>query len=220
MGYSQCRLLLAFGITIDSSFSLSVMVAGETCTNGLGADGEVIEVLRILIKLIGGSYASQFSFHFNYSLSYIPERRGGALGAIVSIFLAALTVEARSLAGASSSASASLEILGSVVTRAITTLQRSSALREVTPPSWTPLFHSFAALSKATMFGDAVEACKLVGECTAKLKARLRGAMYVMDAGNLPPDPGAMCLVFFDQGPDGGVGTGDGGCLKLGGVGN
>jgi len=137
---------------------------------GLGADGEVIEVLRILIKLIGGSYASPFSFHFNYSLSYIPERRGGALGAIVSIFLAALTAEARSLAGASTSTSTSLEFWGSVVTHAITTLQRSTALRKVTAPSWAPLFHSFVALSKATTFGDAVGVCKLGGECTAKLK--------------------------------------------------
>jgi len=164
--------------------------------NGLGADGEVIEVLRILIKLIGGSYASPFSFHFNYSLSYIPERRGGTLGAIVFTFLAALTASARSLAGASTSSSASLEFWGSVVTRAITMLQWSTALCKVTAPSWAPLFHSFVALSKATTFGDAVEACKLGGECTAKLKARPRRATYVTDTDNLPPDPGAMSLVF------------------------
>jgi len=30
---------------------------------GLGADGEAIEVLRILTKLMDGSYASQVSFH-------------------------------------------------------------------------------------------------------------------------------------------------------------
>jgi len=139
------------------------------------------------------------SFHFNYSLSYIPERRGGTLGAIISTLLAALTPEARSLAGASISASASLEFWGSVVTRAITMPQRSTALREVTAPSWTPLLYLFVALSKATMFGDAVEA-QAGGECTAKLKARLRRATYVIDAGNLPPDPGAMCLVFLTKG--------------------
>ena len=57
-----------------------------------------------------------------------------------------------------------------------------------------------AALSKATMFGDAVEACKAGGEGTAKLTAKLGRVTYVTDTGNLPPDPGAMSLVFLMKG--------------------
>ena len=48
--------------------------------------------------------------------------------------------------------------------------------------------------SKATTFGDAAEACKVGG---AKLKAKARGTKYVTDTDNLPPDPGAMSLVFL-----------------------
>jgi dihydroxyacetone kinase len=57
-----------------------------------------------------------------------------------------------------------------------------------------------AALSKATTFGDAVEAYKAGGEGTAELMAKLGRATYVTDTGNLPPDPGAMSLVFFTKG--------------------
>ena len=51
-----------------------------------------------------------------------------------------------------------------------------------------------AALFKATTFGDAAEACKVGG---AKLKAKARRTKYVTDKDNLPPDPGAMSLVFL-----------------------
>jgi dihydroxyacetone kinase len=53
-----------------------------------------------------------------------------------------------------------------------------------------------AALSRATTFEDAVEACKAGGEGTPKLER----ATYVTDTGNLPPDPGAMSLVFLTKG--------------------
>ena len=62
-----------------------------------------------------------------------------------------------------------------------------------------------AALSKATTFGDAVEACKVGGEGTAKLTAKLGRATYVTDTGNLPPDPGAMSLVFLTKGMEEGL---------------
>jgi len=57
-----------------------------------------------------------------------------------------------------------------------------------------------AALSKATTFGVAVKACKADGQGTVKLMAKLGRATYVMDTGNLPPDPGAMSLVFLTKG--------------------
>jgi len=60
------------------------------------------------------------------------------------------------------------------------------------------LISFIAALStKATTFGDAVGACKLGG---AKLTAKLGRATYVMDTGDLPPDPDAMSLVFLMKG--------------------
>ena len=155
------------------------------------------------------------STHFTFSLSpfprlinsfiFVTETCGGTLGAIFSIFLAALTTEARSLAGSAPTATASLEFWGSAATRAITTLQRSTAAREGHRTVMDALIPFVAALSKATTFGDAVEACKAGGEGTAKLTAKLGRATYVTDTGNLPPDPGAMSLVFLTKGMEEGL---------------
>jgi hypothetical protein len=73
------------------------------------------------------------------------------------------------------------------------------------------LIPSVAALSKATTFGDAAEACKVGG---TKLKANPRRATFVMDMGNPPPDLGAMTFSVFEQGPDGAVAGGE--ALKFG----
>lgn len=56
-----------------------------------------------------------------------------------------------------------------------------------------------AALSSATTFGDAVEACKVGGEGTAKLTSELGRTTYVTDTVNSLPDPGAMSLVFLTK---------------------
>ena len=61
------------------------------------------------------------------------------------------------------------------------------------------VIRSWDALSKTMPFGDAVEACKVGGEGTAGLTAKLVRATYVTDTGNLPPDPGAMRLVFLTK---------------------
>jgi dihydroxyacetone kinase len=131
--------------------------------------------------------------HHSHSISithhYIPETCSGA---IYSIFLATLTTEARFLASASTCASASLEFWGSAATRAIIMLQWSTVINAPIP--------LVAAVSKATMFGDAVEAWKLGGEGTAQLMAKLGRATYVTDTRNLLPDPGVMSLVFLTKG--------------------
>ena len=44
--------------------ALSPIAVLDALENGFSADGEVIEVLRILTELIDGSYASPLSFHF------------------------------------------------------------------------------------------------------------------------------------------------------------
>jgi dihydroxyacetone kinase len=146
------------------------------------------------------THSHSHSISITHFLISLPETCGGTLGAIFSIFLAALTTEARSLAGASSSASASLQFWGSAATRAIITLQRSTAAREGHRTVMDALIPFVGALSSATNFGDAVEACKVGGEGTAKLTAKLGRATYVTDTGNLPPDPGAMSLVFLTKG--------------------
>jgi len=135
---------------------------------------------------ISHSHSPQFT---NFT-SFILETCGGTFSGTFSIIFAALITEARYLAGAPS-ASASPEFWGSANPGA-PPRTRATAL------SWCPPF--VGTLSSATTFGDAVEACKVSGEGTAKLTAKLGRATYVTDTGILPPDPGAMSLVFLIQG--------------------
>ena len=125
--------------------------------------------------------------HISHSISIthfhtLPETCG-TFGAIFSIFLGALTTEARSLAGASASTSPSLEFWGSA-TCAMVALQRSATARQGHRTVMDALIQLITALSTATMFGDAAEACKAGGEGTAGLTARLGTATYVTDTGN------------------------------------
>ena len=106
--------------------------------------------------------------HHFHPVSFIhfrtpPETSGGTLGTIFSSFLAALTTEARLLAGASPPASASLEFWGSAGTRAITALQRRTAAREGHRTVMDAFIPFVAALSRATTFGNVVEVYKVGG---------------------------------------------------------
>ncbi|KDR72886.1 hypothetical protein GALMADRAFT_252217 [Galerina marginata CBS 339.88] len=163
---------------------------GETCANGakavlnavdhgLGADGEIVEVLRQLTKLI-------------------DETCGGTLGAVFSIFLAALTAEVRQRASGTSIPD--LKFWGKAAAAAIETLKRSTAARIGHRTVMDALIPFVDALSTATTFEDAVRTCREGGEGTARLVAKLGRATYVTDTGNLPPDPGAMSLVFLTAG--------------------
>ena len=76
-------------------------------------------------------------------------------------------------------------------------LYRSTATREGYRNIMGALIPFVAALSEATTFGDAAEACKVGG---VKLKAKPRKATYVTDTGNLPLDPGMISLVFLTKG--------------------
>ncbi|KAJ7471889.1 Dak1 domain-containing protein [Mycena latifolia] len=163
---------------------------GETCAqgaqavltaldNGLGSDGEVVNVLRLLTELI-------------------DDTCGGTLGAIFSIFLAALTTEVR--ARAAGVQTADLAFWGAAGAAAIETLKLSTAARVGHRTVMDALIPFVEALSKGPAFDDAVAACKAGGEGTAKLVAKLGRATYVGDNGNLPPDPGAMSLVFLTAG--------------------
>ncbi|KAJ7641469.1 Dak1 domain-containing protein [Roridomyces roridus] len=163
---------------------------GETCAagaqavlsaldNGLGSDGEVVNLLRLLTELI-------------------DDTCGGTLGAIFSIFLASLTTEVRTLAATTSTAD--LAFWGKAGNRAIGTLKLSTAARVGHRTVMDALIPFVEALETASDFEAAVEACRAGGEGTAKLVAKLGRATYVGDNGNLPPDPGAMCLVFLTKG--------------------
>ncbi|KAF8151786.1 Dak1 domain-containing protein [Crassisporium funariophilum] len=163
---------------------------GETCArgaqaildavaSGLGSDGEVVEVLRLLTTLI-------------------DDTCGGTLGAIFSIFLAALTTEVRQRA--SDVKTPDLKFWGSAATAAIETLKRSTAARVGHRTVMDSLIPFVEALSNVSKFSEAVEACKEGGEGTAKLVAKLGRAAYVGDNGDLPPDPGAMSLVALTKG--------------------
>ncbi|KAJ6590569.1 Dak1 domain-containing protein [Mycena vulgaris] len=163
---------------------------GETCAagaqavlkaldNGLGSDGEVVNVLRLLTELI-------------------DDTCGGTLGAIFSIFLAALTTEVRARAG--NVKTADIAFWGAAGAAAIETLKQSTAARVGHRTVMDALIPFVEALSKVSTFDDAVEACKAGGEGTAALVAKLGRATYVGDNGNLPPDPGAMSLVFLTAG--------------------
>ncbi|KAJ7119555.1 Dak1 domain-containing protein [Mycena epipterygia] len=164
---------------------------GETCAagaqavltaldNGLGSDGEVVNVLRLLTELI-------------------DDTCGGTLGAIFSIFLAALTTEVRA-AAATTTSTPDLAFWGTAGAAAIETLKQSTAARVGHRTVMDALIPFVDALSKTPTFDGAVAACKQGGEGTAALVAKLGRATYVGDNGNLPPDPGAMSLVFLTAG--------------------
>ncbi|KAJ7904951.1 Dak1 domain-containing protein [Mycena leptocephala] len=163
---------------------------GETCAagaqavltaleNGLGSDGEVVNVLRLLTELI-------------------DDTCGGTLGAIFSIFLAALTAEVR--ARAATTSTPNLAFWGAAAAAAIVILQQSTAARVGHRTVMDALVPFVEALARGPTFEAAVTACQAGGESTVTLVPRLGRATYVGDNGSLPPDPGAMCVVFLTAG--------------------
>ncbi|KAK1222254.1 hypothetical protein PQX77_014887 [Marasmius sp. AFHP31] len=181
---------------------------GETCANGakavlkaldegLGNDGELVSVLRNLTEII-------------------DDTCGGTLGAIYSIFLAALTAEVRALAPSSSadpSPSVDVAFWGLTTSRAIETLKLSTKARvghRTVMDALIPLAEGLGKVAEDSSlkgdekagFAKAEEACRAGGEGTANLKAKLGRATYVGGDGDvaLPPDPGAMSLVALARG--------------------
>lgn len=120
------------------------------------------------------------------------------MGAIFSIFLAALTTEVRQRA--SRIAFADLRFWGAAASAAIDTLKRSTAARIGHRTVMDALIPFVESLSTTSTFEEAANICKEGGEGTAKLVAKLGRASYVSDNGNLPPDPGAMSLVALTRG--------------------
>lgn len=133
----------------------------------------------------------------------IDNNCGGTLGAIYSIFLAALTAEVR-LLGTSRPVDASF--FGEAALRALETLGQSTKARighRTVMDALIPFVEGLAAPSKSDSeaLKEAVSRCVTGGEGTKDLVAKLGRATYVgTDRGPLPPDPGAMSCVAFVKG--------------------
>ncbi|KAK7036706.1 hypothetical protein VNI00_011371 [Paramarasmius palmivorus] len=173
---------------------------GETCANGAKAvlkalddglcdSGELVGVLNTLTEVI-------------------DDTCGGTLGAIYSIFLAALTAEVRMLAPSSSDSSGrapavDIAFWGLAASRAIETLKQSTKARvghRTVMDALIPFVEALAEDAASKSFDHAEQACRAGGEGTAKLTAKLGRATYVGGNDELPPDPGAMSLVAFVTG--------------------
>lgn len=155
---------------------------GETCANGakallkalddkLGADGNVVQLLRDVTEIV-------------------DESMGGTLGAILGIFLAALTSEVQTAAPAALNAA----FWGTAGVKAIATLQQSTAARVGHRTVMDALIPFFESLQKTNDLQLAIDACRKGGESTALLAAKLGRATYVSQTSNVP-DPGAMAIV-------------------------
>ncbi|KAF5345746.1 hypothetical protein D9758_011874 [Tetrapyrgos nigripes] len=176
---------------------------GETCAagatavlkaldEGLGKDGDLVSVLRELTEIV-------------------DDTCGGTLGAIYSIFLAALTAEVRkeSVASPNIEVTVDMSFWGRTATAAIETLKQSTKARvghRTVMDALIPFIEGLhTAGSEGKGFQEAVETCRKGGEGTKELKAKLGRATYVGEGnagseGGLPPDPGAMSLVRLVEG--------------------
>lgn len=130
----------------------------------------------------------------------VAEACGGTLGAIYSIFLAALTIEARAAAEQHKGDAASFP-WGKVTGKALLTLQRSTHARKGMRTVMDALIPLVEELEETEDFAKAAAACEKGAKDTASMTAKLGRAAYVGEReGGLPPDPGAMSLAFVVQG--------------------
>ncbi|THU79797.1 Dak1-domain-containing protein [Dendrothele bispora CBS 962.96] len=173
---------------------------GETCAagatavlkaldEGLGDDGDLVRVLRELTEIV-------------------DDTCGGTLGAIYSIFLAALTAEVQK-ESTSPNVTVDMQFWGRTTTAAIETLKQSTKARvghRTVMDALIPFVEELStAHSKGQGFEEVMKKCREGGEGTRVLKAKLGRATYVGEGnhgseGGLPPDPGAMSLVRFVEG--------------------
>ncbi len=131
---------------------------------------------------------------------------GGTLGAIYSIFLAALTAEVRLLGN---SRPVDVGFWGEAAAKAIDTLGQSTKARvghRTVMDALIPFVEGLSAPASSDQAGltEAIRRCVAGGEGTKDLVAKLGRATYVgADRGALPPDPGAMSMVAFVRGMGG-----------------
>lgn len=164
---------------------------GETCQGGadailkavnngdLGSSGDVVNTLSRLSTTI-------------------DESCGGTLGAIVSIFFGALTAEVAAAPPATLDAS----FWGPVVHAAVQTLMKTTAARVGHRTIMDALIPFAETLKDTKDLSKAVQAAEQGAESTIPLTAKLGRATYVGQghSGALPPDPGAMAVVYVVKG--------------------
>lgn len=139
--------------------------------------------------------------HLSLPVELVDDACGGTLGAIYSIFLAALTTEVRRLVlEQGSDAGVTPAFWGEAAKAALETLKLSTAARVGHRTVMDALIPFAEALANEEDYELAYQAARAGGEGTAKLTAKLGRATYVNDDGNLPPDPGAMSFVFIVKG--------------------
>ncbi|WVQ85797.1 dihydroxyacetone kinase [Cryptococcus sp. DSM 104549] len=166
---------------------------GETCAlgakavlkaldEGIGSDGDLVKLFRVLTEVIDGSM-------------------GGTLGAIFSIFLAGLTTALIDSASDSSQPALTPEFFGRITSSALDTLKARTAARVGHRTVMDALIPFGETLAEKGSLEDAVKATREGGEGTVKLQAKLGRATYVGDVeGDMPPDPGAMAFVAVAEG--------------------
>ncbi|ORY26018.1 Dak1 domain-domain-containing protein [Naematelia encephala] len=166
---------------------------GETCAlgakgvlvaleQGLGSDGDLVQLFRVLTQVIDDSM-------------------GGTLGAIFSIFLAGLTTAVISSASSSPDQPITPEFFGRMTIQALEILKQRTAARVGHRTVMDALIPFGEILASTGDLRKAVDACKAGGEGTVKLQAKLGRATYVGQTnGDMPPDPGAMAFVAVAEG--------------------
>lgn len=164
---------------------------GETCQGGadailkavttgdLGSSGDVVNTLSRLSTLI-------------------DESCGGTLGAIVSIFFGALTAEV----AAAQPSTLDGSFWGPVVHAAVQTLMKTTAARVGHRTIMDALIPFADTLKRSGDLALAVAAAEQGAQSTIPLTAKLGRATYVGQghSGPLPPDPGAMAVVYVVKG--------------------
>ncbi|WVF68211.1 dihydroxyacetone kinase [Kwoniella sp. CBS 6097] len=166
---------------------------GETCAlgakavlsslkKGLGADGDLVQLFRVLTQVIDDSM-------------------GGTLGAIFSIFLAGLTTSIIKAVEADPQVQVTPQFFGKMLEEALDILKQRTAARKGHRTVMDALIPFADTLAETGDIKKAAEECKKGGEGTVTLQAKLGRASYVGQLdGEMPPDPGAMAFVAVAQG--------------------
>ncbi|ORY31220.1 Dak1 domain-domain-containing protein [Naematelia encephala] len=168
---------------------------GETCANGakavleaikggLGQDGDLVHLFRLLTEVIDDSC-------------------GGTLGAIFSIFLAGVTTSLIQSAAQEPPPVISPEFMGQTALSALEVLKQRTAARIGHRTVMDALIPFAETLAQTNDVAAAARAAREGGEATATMQAKLGRATYVGDREDrkqLPPDPGAMALVAVVEG--------------------
>ncbi|WVR08631.1 dihydroxyacetone kinase [Kwoniella sp. DSM 27419] len=166
---------------------------GETCAlgakgvlaalkKGLGADGDLVQLFRVLTQVIDDSM-------------------GGTLGAIFSIFLAGATTALIKAVESDPNVEVTPRFFGKIAEEALDTLKQRTAARVGHRTVMDALIPFAETLASTGDVEQAAEACKKGGEGTVQLQAKLGRASYVGQLdGDMPPDPGAMAFVAVAQG--------------------